>query len=276
MNRQPTCLIVIATLLVSGVTLPSLLLAAGDKTNPVATSQGNKQTILKPPSPPGLDFKWGVGGAVGWTHNLGRTRVGDVSSPNGIVRIDSDENDLVRPWIEFHTWFKEWKDFDSWVLSCNENYPCAMGPFVGAALGNKFVDAVGIGLMFGKKMGDHLSFNIAVGGALELNSKVLGDGVVANQALPAGESTVRTKDTSLGSLLVLFSVAWDSSKAESSPTTTSEISTPNGSPPPNPANGSPNIHKSEPSVPPTSAPVPTKEWNPEIVRNFIGPIKSVY
>jgi hypothetical protein len=59
----------------------------------------------------GFFTKLGVGGAVGWTHNLGRTIVKSASSPNGIVRIDSEQNDQVRPWVEVHAWFYEWNEW---------------------------------------------------------------------------------------------------------------------------------------------------------------------
>jgi hypothetical protein len=64
--------------------------------------------------------------------------------------------------------------------------------------------------MVGRRYADsNTSFNFGIGGALELNAKVLGDGVYANQPLPTGETAVRTRTTSVGSLLVLFSIAYD-------------------------------------------------------------------
>lgn len=169
--------------------------------------------------------KLGVGGAVGWTHNLGRTRVSNASVVSGIVRVDAQQNDTVRPWVEAHAWFWEWggtEDKPKWGL----------GPFVAVAPGANFVDAVGGGLMLGRKYrtesDSNLSFNLSIGGALELNGKVLGDGVNANQPPPPGETTARTKNTTLGSLLIMFSVGWDafaSSKSSANATSASQTKT---------------------------------------------------
>lgn len=155
----------------------------------------------------------GVGGAVGWTHNLGRTRVESASVVNGIVRIDAKQNDTVRPWVEVHSWW--WESEDSEKARAK----WGLGPFIAVAPGSNFVDAVGGGLMFGRKYKkdatSNLSFNLSVGGALELNAKVLGDGVNANQPLPAGETSARTKTLSVASLLIMFSVGWDAFEAGS-------------------------------------------------------------
>lgn len=173
----------------------------------------------EPPSATDSNFfkNLGIGGAVGWTHNLGRTRVETVSAPNGIVRIDQDKNNLARLWVETHTWVHEWDLIDK----DTKKYRWGHGPFVGVAVGSNFVDAVGAGWMIGRRYGDsNTSFNFAIGGALELNAKVLGDGVNANQPLPPGETTVRTKTTSVGSLLVLFSIAYDVFGSPSTPAKT--------------------------------------------------------
>ena len=75
------------------------------------------------------------------------------------------------------------------------------------------MDVVAMGVMLGRKYrtesNSNLSFNLSVGGALDVNAKVLGDGISANQPLPAGETIARTQTTSMGSLLVMFSVGWD-------------------------------------------------------------------
>lgn len=56
---------------------------------------------------------------------------------------------------------------------------------------------------------DHYSFNLGIGGTLDLDTRVLGDGLIANEPLPPRETTARTKQTPAAGLLVLFSVGWD-------------------------------------------------------------------
>ncbi len=46
-------------------------------------------------------------------------------------------------------------------------------------------------------------------GTLDLDARVLGDGLVANESLPPRKTTARTKQTTAAGLLVLFSVGWD-------------------------------------------------------------------
>jgi hypothetical protein len=123
---------------------------------------------------------------------------------NNIVRVTEDRNNLVRPWLELHQWWTEWEAKS--VIKGN----FGAGPFVAVATGQNFFDAIGGGLMIGRKFDgqSNWSMNLAVGGALELNAKVLGDGIKANQPLPEGDTTARTKTTTVGSLLVMFSVAW--------------------------------------------------------------------
>nr|WP_281719453.1 hypothetical protein [Nitrosomonas nitrosa] len=274
MNRQTICLVAIATIFAVGAMSPLLTLAAEDgnipeEVQPNADDKGKAEdssTEEAGEKTNGYFFtNLGIGGAIGWTHNLGRSRVEQVSAPNGIVRIDEDRNNLARPWVEFHTWLWESKK-DLLGGLCTKERQCGIGPFVAVAPGGNFVDAVGAGIMVGRKLDSmsNVSFNFSVGGALELDSKVLGDGVVANQPLPPGETSVRTRTTSVGSLLFMFSVGYDvlggstSSSALTSPKRGKEdLKTP----------------KPEPGNSPTDTPVPTKEWNPEIVRNFIGPLK---
>ena len=170
------------------------------------------------PPPEGNFFtKLGVGGAVGWTHNLGKTIVKGASSPNGIVRIDSEQNDQVRPWVEVHAWFYEWNEWGGMdandPLAAEKKNRWGIGPFFAVAPGANFVDSVAMGLMLGRKYKteseSNLSFNLAVGAALNLNQQTLADGFNANQPLPPGETSVRYKTTSTGALLVMFSIGWD-------------------------------------------------------------------
>ncbi len=56
---------------------------------------------------------------------------------------------------------------------------------------------------------DHYSFNVGIGGTLDLDARALGDGIVANEPLPSRETGARTKQTTAAGLLILFSVGWD-------------------------------------------------------------------
>ncbi len=150
---------------------------------------------------PGFIFKnLGIGGAIGWTHNLGSRRVETVDVVNNIVRIQDERNDLIRFMPEVHLWAAKFRE-DT----------IGIGPFFALAPGQKFVDAFALGIMFGyrAKNTDQYSFNVGVGAMLDLDTKVLGDGITRNQPLPAGETSARTKQTTVAGLLVMFSIGWD-------------------------------------------------------------------
>ncbi|MFO0720611.1 MAG: hypothetical protein U0319_07770 [Nitrospira sp.] len=156
--------------------------------------------MAEDPPHPSLFQNVGFGLGLGWTHNLGARRVESVSVTNRIVRIDDERNDLVRAMPEVHLWIDRW-DEQRW----------SWGPFLAVAPGSRIIDAVGGGLMVGYRpqRSDQYSFNFGIGGILDLDTQVLGDGLVANEPLPPRETSARTKHTTGAGLLVLFSVGWD-------------------------------------------------------------------
>ena len=167
--------ILIASLLssiafISNALATSLLLNPDQGKSPAKESEDKGNSNHGPVKDTNFFTNLGIGGAVGWTHNLGRTRVETATAPNGIVRIDEDKNNLARLWVETHTWVHEWGDTGD-----KDKRRWGTGPFVGVAVGSNFVDAVGAGWMIGRRYGTtNTSFNFAIGGALELNAKVLG------------------------------------------------------------------------------------------------------
>lgn len=167
------------------------------------------------PDPAARQSPWiaqslGFGLGLGWTHNLGPRRVESVSVVNRVVRIDEEQNDLVRAMPELHLWIDRW-DEQRW----------SWGPFLTVAPGARVIDAVGGGLMLGYRphRDDRYSFNLGIGGTLDLDARVLGDGLVANEPLPPRETSARTKQTTAAGLLILFSVGWDLSAARQAPET---------------------------------------------------------
>jgi hypothetical protein len=117
-------------------------------------------------------------------------------------------NDLVRFMPEVHLWMDQW-DEQRW----------SWGPFLSIAPGPSLIDAVGFGLMLGyrARQTDPYTFNLGVGGTLDFNTRVLGDGLTTNQSLPPGENQVRTKQTTAPGLLIILSVGWDIGMPRNSP-----------------------------------------------------------
>ena len=202
----------------SGATGP---LARSESTGPAADHPSTSTRLAAVPaqtdtSPPEEDHRpWmlrnlGFGLGLGWTHNLAPRRVESVTVVNGTVRVDNERNDLVRFMPEMHIWLDRW-DEQRW----------SWGPFLAFAPGSRVIDAVGFGLMLGYRphRNDQYSFNFGIGGTLDLDARVLGDGLIANESLPPGETSARTKQTTAAGLLMLFSVGWDRS-APRAPTQT--------------------------------------------------------
>lgn len=141
----------------------------------------------------GLNF--GVG--VSLTHDLGsHDRVKAASLANGIVRVDTEHNDVARIMLESHYFFTPEKKLmgKQW----------GWGPFVSLQPGSdQIIEAVGLGVMLGLKRNtdtnDTSSWNIGIGAVTDPNVKVLGDGIAKNQPLPTGESEIRyNRDEAMG------------------------------------------------------------------------------
>lgn len=116
---------------------------------------------------------------------------------------------------------RDFRCSDYWSCKCFGIMPgdWGWGPFVSIQPGSEdIIEAVGAGLMLGFKraailaprlapdLGD--SFNIGAGVVLDPNAKVLGDGVNENQPLPAGETSVRLKETTQYGIVLLFSYSF--------------------------------------------------------------------
>ncbi len=179
--------------------------------NQVEAKNGNRDD--QPPAKQSSD-NWifrnlGFGLGVGWTHNLGPERIESATAVNGVVRVDADQNDLIRFMPEVHLWMDQWWDDQRW------NW----GPFLSLAPGANLIDAIGFGLMLGYRphQTDRYTFNLGIGGTLDFNTRVLGDGLSANQPLPPGENQVRTKQTTAPGLLIMLSVGWDIGMPRRSP-----------------------------------------------------------
>jgi hypothetical protein len=151
---------------------------------------------------------FGVG--LSYTHDLGsHDRVDSASvDGGGIVRIDDESNGLARLVLESH-FFAPCPN-----LFFGDQNGC--GLFVAAQLGDSdsIIDSVGGGLMFGFRPAawveedNNRSFNIGLGVMVDPDTKILGDGINANSALPAGESEVRFKKSTQFGFMILFSYSW--------------------------------------------------------------------
>jgi hypothetical protein len=154
---------------------------------------------------------WGIG--IGTDFDIGGKRIISVTTPNNIVRAgDTSSNVGISFVLEAHYFFAEWPPNLMHCLGYNCN-DVATGPFVAIEVGtgasstadpNGLITAFALGWMVGlhhpkldpnshqPDPNDHSSWNFGVGFRVDPKAQVLGDGLVLNQPLPAGD-TVRYK-----------------------------------------------------------------------------------
>ncbi len=167
-------------------------------------------------------FGWGIGIATNF--DIGGKRVGsvDLVGPTNIVRVkDATSNVNVSFVLEAHYFLRDYliplgneasckqaakdaRDFFGY-LNCTE---LAHGPFVAIEVGGGATPAKQDGLITAFAMGwmvgmrhpgaslenKNSSWNFGVGLRVTPSSQILGDGIIANQPLPVGETAIRWKN----------------------------------------------------------------------------------
>jgi hypothetical protein len=153
---------------------------------------------------------WGLGVAADF--DLGGKRVANAEIVNGnIVRVtDTSSNVGVSFVLEAHYFFKDWQfgySNGKCALAAPLNLNCnnvATGPFVAIEIGGGTSATTNAGPITGYALGWMVglhhpsasatsSWNFGVGFRVDPQAKVLGDGFVANQPPPPGETSVRFK-----------------------------------------------------------------------------------
>jgi len=166
-------------------------------------------------------LSWGIGLAADF--DLGGTRVNSASIINNVVRVTDTSNNVgVGFVLEAHYFFKarefggkaactSTNPFD--VLNCTD---LATGPFVAIEVGggtsatpaaNGPITGYALGWMVGMRhpsasLSPTSSWNIGIGLRVDPKSQVLGDGIIANQPLPAGDSIRFKTEPRLGLMLL--------------------------------------------------------------------------
>ena len=152
-----------------------------------------------------FDTNFGLG--LSLTRDLGdNDRIAAAElDPNGIVRITDEENDLARLMLEAHHFFTPS------IFGGDSEGLWGWGPFVAVQPGEgEIIDAVAAGLMVGFRYSRESSnsFNIGIGYIVDPNTQILGEGIVANQPLPEGETEIRFRETSQHGLLIMTSFSF--------------------------------------------------------------------
>ena len=152
----------------------------------------------------GLGF--GVGVSLSWDTGGDKDRVKVARVVNGIVRVEVEENTEARIMLESHYFFQTRTRFLWAVDKANWGH----GPFIALQPGtDEIIETIGLGWMVGFRKPDDngqassASWNFGMGIVVDPNANVLGDGIEANQPLPAGETEIRYKqETEAGVLFI--------------------------------------------------------------------------
>jgi hypothetical protein len=151
-------------------------------------------------------FKFGIGAAI--TTNRRSNAIKDaVVDSKGIVRITRQDDTSVGYVLEAHYFFVPERPFLNLTTG---NW--GIGPFVAIQGGNeKALSGLGFGLMIGFRQPNtslisntNLSWNFGIGAIYDPSIKVLGNGLVADRPLPAGDSA-RTVEVGSWGLMLLSS-----------------------------------------------------------------------
>jgi hypothetical protein len=173
-----------------------------------------------------IGWDWNLGVAL--AYDLDGERIDTAAVVNGLVRVENESRAAPRIVAAIHYF---------WPV-CATDEPCSprrqptatgsnpatgpgllqptplprfgWGPFVGIQSSqNDLIDSFVTGLMVGWPTGDgDQSFNVGLGLVFDSKVKTLGDGLRANQPLPAGETAVRFKTEDRLGAMLLFSFNW--------------------------------------------------------------------
>lgn len=145
-------------------------------------------------------LSWGAGVSV--TFDLaGLERISDAEVVAGVVRVKDEDDVRARIMLESHYFFTDRPGFG---LAAGD---WGHGPFFALQPGtDDIVEAAALGWMVGfRQKGSDKSFNIGLGVAVDPNVRTLGDGVVRDQPLPAGETLIRYREEAQYGVILIFS-----------------------------------------------------------------------
>lgn len=171
---------------------------------------------------------FGFGAGIAYVVDIGDDdRVGEVELVDGVVRVLSDDNASARFIAETHYFFTPCgAPFFIEVLGVsNDCLPrdsfnrrrlagpaeWGFGPFIAIQPdSDRVIDAIGAGIMFGLRRGrtTNDSFNIGIGLLVDIDTRILGEGIRANEMLPGNETEIRFQETDQVGVVVLTSYSF--------------------------------------------------------------------
>jgi hypothetical protein len=160
-----------------------------------------------------LGVNWSLGIAMS-VDLSGDERIESAEVVNGVVRVTEESSNSVGFFWEVH---KYWWNDKGWCLEegCDRTNleetrkfaTWGLGPFVGiTTTQDDLIDTFSIGLMYGRRItkDQDVSLNLGLGLIYEPDVQILGDGIVADEPLPEGETDIRfKKEDRWGALLAV-------------------------------------------------------------------------
>lgn len=158
----------------------------------------------------GIEFGLGLGMAIDISEG---DRVEEASVVAGVVRVNKTGNAQPRILLETHYFWQlafeeRTRQIGSQAIRIREA-DIGIGPFVAVQGSDEQVlESFALGVMIGFKRSESSSLNLGFGLVLDPDVKTLGDGIVENQPLPAGETEVRFKQESRWGIVALASFSF--------------------------------------------------------------------
>jgi len=215
---------VLATMMSMAITT-NVFAGSTDQPNPANNTIPANGSVQSPATQTFGGLTFGVGLAL--SENVqAQSRVTSAQVVNGIVRVTQTNDAIAGIVLESHYFFVPNTYFIS--PSIVPALDWGHGPFVAIVAGsggNDVVTAFALGWMIGfrqptwttdsngqitgkPKYSSTASWNLGIGLRVDPAVQVLGDGIVANQPLPAGETSVRYKTVPGYGLMVLSSFSF--------------------------------------------------------------------
>jgi len=184
---------------------------AADLQRDMATDNDNKQRFG------GIEFGIGMAFSTDLGDNI---RVREAQIVNGLVRVTRSDDTRARLILESHYFLTppgRGLPFLGLVNPTREERAAGQqpmwgfGPFVAVQPGSdNVIDAIGGGLMFGlrRPTTGTDSFNVGLGFLYDLDVQTLGDGIIENEPLPAGETEIRYRRRAQSGFMIMSSFSF--------------------------------------------------------------------
>ena len=179
------------------VLLPTIFNSAHADGNENLDDSANKANAEKANDLAIMDKNFGAGIMANFDFTNGGGRVKSARVVGGIVRVEESSKAQVGFMLEAHKFISDPPAGTRRHVS---------GPFIGIVMQEQAIDTAVLGYMWGfRQPKTTQTLNLGIGLTVSPRAQILGDGIIADAPLPAGETEVRYKRTTKYGFAVITS-----------------------------------------------------------------------